>query len=123
MKLLARKGAVVIMACRSIERGEKAKNHLIQDLTSTGNNKISELRSALNVEKNTTVDDLREELGKRLIVKKLDLGSLQSVKDFGESVIRDFAKLDSCIYNAGVAYVPYKLSQDGIESHIAINHV
>ena len=122
VKLLVKKGAVVIMACRSVDKGEKAKLELIRDLTSYGKQRVDELKKISGLEKGASIDDLKEELGKRLIVKKVDLSSLQSVKYFCESVIREFVKLDSCIFNGGVGFVPFKLSVDGLESQIAINY-
>ncbi|KAJ0064037.1 hypothetical protein NL108_017640 [Boleophthalmus pectinirostris] len=70
---LARRGARVIMACRSRERGEAA------------------------------VSDVKKESGSSNVVfMPLDLSSLKSVRDFAENFLKSEPRLDLLINNAGV---------------------
>lgn len=93
-KELAKAGAKVIMACRNLEKGEKAKNELL---------------------KNSPTSDLS--------VKHLDLGSLESVKEFADDFIKENNSLDILINNAGIMMPPLKLTKDGFESQVGVNHL
>ncbi|KAM8854506.1 dehydrogenase/reductase SDR family member 13-like [Synchiropus picturatus] len=70
---LAKRGARVILACRSKQRGETA-----------------------------LVDVKRESGSKNVVFMQLDLGSLQSVRSFAENFLRLETRLDILINNAGV---------------------
>ncbi|XP_053728491.1 dehydrogenase/reductase SDR family member 13-like [Synchiropus splendidus] len=70
---LAKRGARVILACRSKQRGEAA-----------------------------LVDVKRESGSKNVVFMQLDLGSLQSVRSFAENFLRLETRLDILINNAGV---------------------
>lgn len=48
----------------------------------------------------------------------LDLASFASVKGFSEKVRQKHDMIDSLILNAGVAYLPFGLTEDGIEKHM-----
>ncbi|XP_055379177.1 retinol dehydrogenase 14 [Condylostylus longicornis] len=91
---LARRKARVIMACRNLETAEAARKEISEE---TGNNDI--------------------------IVKKLDLGSLQSVRDFAADILKTEERIDILIHNAGMA-LAFKgaTSVDGIELTMATNH-
>ena len=52
-------------------------------------------------------------------VRRLDLQSLASVRDFADSV----AVVDVLINNAGIMAVPYAVTRDGFESQIGVNHL
>ena len=54
---------------------------------------------------------------------KCDLASLASVKTFSEEFKTKYSSLDILVNNAGVMAVPFSLSEDGIESQFAINHL
>lgn len=70
---LARRGARIILACRSKERSESA------------------------------VYDIRKESGnQQVIFMKLDLGSLASVRSFAETFLKSEPRLDILINNAGI---------------------
>jgi len=89
---LARRGARVIMACRDVRKAERA----VQDIrrhTSSG----------------------------QLIVLKLDLASLQSVRDFAARVCQE-KYIHVLINNAGVYRHPYTLTEDGLDMNMAVNH-
>ncbi|XP_075147958.1 retinol dehydrogenase 14 isoform X2 [Haematobia irritans] len=91
---LARRGARIIMACRNLETANAAKEEISKE---TGNNK--------------------------LIVKKLDLGSLKSVREFAADILKTENKIDVLIHNAGMALAfRGQTSVDGIELTMATNH-
>ncbi|KAJ3675215.1 hypothetical protein LUZ60_004257 [Juncus effusus] len=93
-RVLALRGAKVVIASRSLESGMKVKNSL---LTQDPNAKIE--------------------------VLEMDLNSLQSVKSFAESFDSLSTNLNILINNAGIMGVPFELSKDGIESHFATNYL
>ena len=90
---LARRGATVIMACRNMSKGEKA------------------------------LEQAKKESGsKDLVLMKLDLSSLKSVKDFAKEVLSKYSKLHILINNAGIMMCPYSKTEDGFEMQIGTNH-
>ncbi|XP_058458923.1 dehydrogenase/reductase SDR family member on chromosome X [Malaya genurostris] len=60
--------------------------------------------------------------GAKLHYEKLDIGNLKSVREFAARVQSKFDKIHILINNAGVMGVPYKLTDEGFESHMAINY-
>jgi NAD(P)-dependent dehydrogenase (short-subunit alcohol dehydrogenase family) len=52
-------------------------------------------------------------------VRKLDVADLSSVRAFAETV----GPVDVLVNNAGVLGVPFSLSPDGVELHLATNHL
>ncbi|XP_078347257.1 retinol dehydrogenase 12-like [Oculina patagonica] len=92
---LARRQARVILACRSLERGQKA---------------AEEIRSKVK--------------GAEVVVKSLDLSSLESVRKFAEEILKEEARLDVLINNAGLSMdPPTPKTQDGFEIHYGVNHL
>jgi NAD(P)-dependent dehydrogenase (short-subunit alcohol dehydrogenase family) len=91
---LARHGAHVILACRSVEKGEAA---LEQIQARTGNASAE--------------------------VMKLDLGSLESIRAFAEGFLDHYDRLDILINNAGVMFTPYGMTEDGFEQQLGVNHL
>lgn len=92
-KYLAQKGARIIMACRSEERAQTAKEKIL----------------------NQQPDAIIE-------VEILDLASLKSVKEFSERIHQKHERLDILINNAGVMMTPKWQTEDGFEYQIGINH-
>ncbi|XP_045928856.1 dehydrogenase/reductase SDR family member 13-like isoform X2 [Micropterus dolomieu] len=70
---LAKRGARVILACRSKQRGEAA---------------LEEVK--------------RESCSNQVVFMQLDLGSLKSVRSFAESFLKSESRLDILINNAGI---------------------
>lgn len=93
-KALAEKGAHVVMGCRSTEKGEKAVNHV--------KNEIEE----------ASIDLIR-----------LDLSDLSSIKSFASSFKEKYRSLDILCNNAGVMQVPKSQTIDDFEMHFGINHL
>ena len=71
------------------------------------------------------VNDIKEKTkNQEVIFMPLDLASLQSVRNFARSFIANEQRLDILINNAGlIGSNEVKLSEDGIESTIAVNHL
>lgn len=92
---LAKKGAKVVLASRSLERGEAAKKDICSTITSC------------DVE-----------------VWSLDLSSLASVDSFAQKFLASGAQgLDMLILNAGVMACPYMETADGVEMQFGTNHL
>ncbi|CAL7939262.1 unnamed protein product [Xylocopa violacea] len=91
---IAKRGARLIMACRNMETANKLKDELVKE---SGNNNI--------------------------VVRKLDLSSLSSVREFAQQINREESRLDVLIHNAGTAEVfRKKITEDGLEMTMATNH-
>jgi NAD(P)-dependent dehydrogenase (short-subunit alcohol dehydrogenase family) len=91
---IAELGARVVMVCRNKEKGEKAR----QEIVETTNNKDIDL----------------------LIC---DLSSLKNVKQFSEEFFADYTELHVLINNAGVYHMKRTETNDGYESAFAINYL
>ncbi|KAF1334432.1 Ww domain-containing oxidoreductase, partial [Globisporangium splendens] len=95
---LARKGANVVLACRSEERGKDAE---------------AKIRDAIGG---------TPEVGK-VAFAKLDVSSLKSVQEFSDWFLTTYDRLNILVNNAGIMAVPYSLTVDGYESQFATNHL
>jgi NAD(P)-dependent dehydrogenase (short-subunit alcohol dehydrogenase family) len=69
-------------------------------------------------------DEIVESTGNQeVIVKKLDLSSLKSIRDFADDINRTVTKVNVLVHNAGVAYMfGPKTTEDGLELTMATNH-
>lgn len=94
VKAFAMNGAEVILASRSLEKGEDAKNRILKELPDS-----------------------------RILVMELDLGDLESVKTFTSSVKKQYNKLDILLNNAGIMMTPYFKTKDGFEGQFGTNHL
>ena len=94
VKAFASKNAQVIMACRSVDKGEKAKEHI---LAQNPNGSIT--------------------------IMPLDLTNLSSIHNFVALFKKQFKQLDVLLNNAGIMMVPYGLTKDGFELQIGTNHL
>ncbi|XP_028028190.1 retinol dehydrogenase 14-like [Bombyx mandarina] len=91
---LAQRGARVIMACRNMDAAEKVKAEIIE---TTRNTKIE--------------------------VKKLDLSSFASIREFAKDINKTEARLDVLVHNAGYAETFKKnTTVDNLEMTMATNH-
>ncbi|KAH9262366.1 hypothetical protein BASA82_000584 [Batrachochytrium salamandrivorans] len=95
-KVLLRHGANVLMACRSQTKCQAA----LQALESS------------KIQASQTLECLQ-----------VNLSSLKDVHRFGKQFAESGTKLDSLILNAGIMFTPHELTEDGIESQWAVNHV
>jgi len=93
-RVLAGKNATVIMAVRNTKKGA------------------------------TVVDEIKNEfLSADIVVRELDLTSLDSIKLFADGVVKDFDRLDILINNAGIMMCPYSKTKDGFEIQMGTNHL
>lgn len=95
-RVLAMRGAHVIIAARNIKAADEAKQLILRNIN----------------HQNAKID-----------VLQLDLSSLNSVKTFAASFKSLNLPLNILINNAGVMFCPYQLSVDGIEMQFATNHL
>ena len=91
-KVLAAKGATVILGCRNEARGHKA---------------------LLNIKDEYPKADVTLEV--------LDLSSLASVRDFAQRIDAKNSQLDLLINNAGIMSTPFARTVDGYEQQLATN--
>ncbi|XP_078590978.1 retinol dehydrogenase 13-like isoform X1 [Branchiostoma floridae x Branchiostoma japonicum] len=91
---MAERGARVILACRSLQKAEEAAKEI---RSQTGN--------------------------KNVVVHKLDLASLTSVRQFAKVINDAEPRLDVLINNAGVMACPRWETEDGFEMQFGVNHL
>jgi NAD(P)-dependent dehydrogenase (short-subunit alcohol dehydrogenase family) len=93
-KALAGMGATIVMAVRNHERGVIARAEIVEE---TENESVS--------------------------VMVCDLASRDSIKRFSDEFKSKYDKLDVLINNAGAVFAKRQLSDDGIESSMAVNYL
>ncbi|XP_022223649.2 retinol dehydrogenase 12 [Drosophila obscura] len=91
---LARRGATVYMACRDKDKGEQACKEIV-----------------------------RETKNSNVFSRQCDLSSLDSVRKFVDGFKKEQNKLDILINNAGVFWEPHRLTKEGFEMHLGVNHI
>ena len=50
----------------------------------------------------------------------MDLSSFESVRGFAEGFLEKYERLDSLMLNAGIMWVPYGVTKEGLESQIGL---
>jgi len=93
-RVLASKGATVIMACRNLDKAEP---------------KADEIRAT---HPGCDVDAM-----------ELDLSDLESVRRFAEAFRAKHSRLDLLINNAGIMVPPYGKTAHGFETQFGVNHL
>jgi len=94
VKAFAEKGATVILASRTLEKGETAKKEL----------SVYAPKGNINV-------------------MQLDLMDLTSIKTFAQEFKTLYNRLDILLNNAGIMMTPYQLTKNGFESQFGTNHL
>lgn len=94
VRVLAGKGAQVILACRDLEKGKRALESLQAEVP-----------------------------GNLVVLQQLDLASLASIRACAEQVARTFVHLDLLFNNAGVMAIPRQETGDGFEMQFGVNHL
>jgi NAD(P)-dependent dehydrogenase (short-subunit alcohol dehydrogenase family) len=92
---LARRGAIVVLACRDVGKGEEAARRTMA----------------------------RDGVSPQPHVVSLDLASIRSVREAADEINSRFSRVDLLINNAGVMAIPFQLSAEGIELTFATNHL
>ncbi|MFO0557041.1 MAG: oxidoreductase [Polyangiales bacterium] len=93
-RIFAGKGARVILACRSTDKGQRARDEIV-----------------------------RQHPDADVEVRKLDLASLSSVQKFADDYLAKDGALDVLVNNAGVMALPRSLTEDGFEMQFGTNHL
>ncbi|MPY63337.1 oxidoreductase [Streptomyces spongiae] len=91
---LARRGARVVLACRNEGRGREAAERLVSEVPGASTEFV-----------------------------RLDLGELDSVRQFAAAYEREHGRLDLLVNNAGVMALPYGRTADGFETQFGVNHL
>ena len=100
-RVLASRGAHLVLACRDVRRGRAAADRIGVKLADTASNPG----------------------GVSADVVELDLSSLASVRSAAAVIRAAYPRLDLLINNAGVMEVPYQRTPDGFELTFATNHL
>jgi NAD(P)-dependent dehydrogenase (short-subunit alcohol dehydrogenase family) len=93
-RLLAQRGATVVLGCRNRGKAQTAAEALRKDCPET-----------------------------RIEVEPLDLGSLDSIRAAATSIQTRHPKVDLLLNNAGVMVPPYGRTQEGFETQFGTNHL
>jgi NAD(P)-dependent dehydrogenase (short-subunit alcohol dehydrogenase family) len=93
-RVLARRGAHVVMAVRNPACGEEARDRI-----------------------------LGESPGASLEVTRLDLSSLDAARAVGDALSVAHPVVDILVNNAGVMAIPYRMTADGHEMQLGVNHL
>jgi NAD(P)-dependent dehydrogenase (short-subunit alcohol dehydrogenase family) len=93
-RALAEKGAQVVLACRSEERGQDAVRRILQEIPQAA-----------------------------VEFQKLDLSDLNQVADFAAAFKERHGRLDLLINNAGVMVPPESRTAQGFELQFGVNHL
>jgi NAD(P)-dependent dehydrogenase (short-subunit alcohol dehydrogenase family) len=91
---LARTGASIVMACRSVERARKAQSDLLEQVPAA-----------------------------RTTILPLDLSEPESIEAFGRRLSDQCDRLDLLINNAGVVGIPLSRNRVGHEMQLATNYL
>jgi NAD(P)-dependent dehydrogenase (short-subunit alcohol dehydrogenase family) len=91
---LARMGATIVLACRNEERGETARQDIVEE---SGNPSVS--------------------------LALLDLANFDSVRSFANSLPHKFSRLDVLVNNAGIYTSKRIVTANGFESTFQVNHL
>ncbi|GAB1421792.1 SDR family NAD(P)-dependent oxidoreductase [Anaerolineales bacterium] len=93
-RAFAQKGAIVILACRNMQKAQEATTRILED----------------------NPDAI-------LDIMPLDLAEQASVKAFSGAFHKKYDRLDILLNNAGIMAVPYAKTVDGFEQQFATNHL
>ncbi|XP_066165663.1 short-chain dehydrogenase TIC 32, chloroplastic isoform X1 [Oryza sativa Japonica Group] len=93
-RVLVMRGVYVVMGVRNLSAGARVRDEILKQVPSA-----------------------------KMEILNLDLSSMSSVRRFAEIFKALNLPLNILINNAGVCFVPFKLSEDDIELHFATNHI
>jgi len=75
---------------------------------------------------NEAAEEIRKEVPTRsddVVVKKLDLSSMNSIRAFATEILESESKIHILINNAGVMMCPHWKTEDGFEMQMGTNHL
>lgn len=93
---LADRGAILVLACRNIDKGLQAKKYILQKCNSK---KV------------------------RIFIKHLDLSSFKSIQKFSENINAEFKEVYALVNNAGIFYHKQQITEDGFEITFQTNYL
>ncbi|KAL6604036.1 hypothetical protein ACP70R_044397 [Stipagrostis hirtigluma subsp. patula] len=93
-RVLALRGVRVVMGVRNLSAGARKREEIVREVPAA-----------------------------KIDILEIDLSSLSSVRRFVDSFHTLGLPLNILINNAGIAFAPFSLSEDGIELHFATNHL
>jgi len=93
-KELVNHNCSVIMACRNLEKAEKAKSKIVNGSP-----------------------------GADIELIQLNLADLNSIREFNDQFAENYSNVDFLVNNAGIFHAPQMESEDGYEMHLAVNHL
>lgn len=93
---LARRGAILILACRDIQKGFQAQSDILKEIDNPN---------------------------ARIFIKHLDLCSLDTIRKFVDNVVSQFSQIYALVNCAGVFYHPHKITKDGFEVTFQTNYL
>lgn len=94
VKALGQARAHVVLACRNTEKGNVARDQLVQQTPATS-----------------------------IEVREIDLASLASIRQYAEAFKTEHTRLDILVNNAGVMATPRRTTADGFELQFGTNHM
>jgi len=97
-RVLALRGAHVVMACRDLDKARKARKTLVRESNGSLGEASFEPRS-------------------------LDLGSLASVRSFAQEIASENRPVHLLVNNAGIMLPTRQETSDGFEAHFGTNHL
>ena len=104
-RVLALRGARVVLACRSQEKGEALRAKILEEMAGTCANRQTTPSDAL------------------VVMDGLDLGSKASVESFAAEFCARALPLTGLVCCAGVVCQPFGRTRDGRETHFGVNHL
>ena len=121
-RAFARAGATVVLACRRVDRGERAAAGIRASIgdgnadpaTPSGLDPTSDPDSTPDPDSSPDPD---------LDVRECDLASLDSVRSFADGVSAEYDAVDVLCNNAGVMAIPRRETADGFETQLGVNHL
>jgi NAD(P)-dependent dehydrogenase (short-subunit alcohol dehydrogenase family) len=99
-RVLAARGAQVVLACRDLGRAKEAAARIIGGRPESAGTKPVDVQAV-----------------------RLDLASLASVREAVDEIASAYGPIDLLVNNAGVMMTPFRRTADGFELQLGVNHL